>query len=94
MVSIVIGRGGNQIKQLQSRTYTEVFVSSAKLARGTMRSAQIKGECTATFLPHRKDGKRGRSVQKDVRIDRGPRSLRRGQREGQRTRTLPRQHQD
>jgi hypothetical protein len=44
MVSIVIGRGGTQIKRLQTKTRTEVFISSAKREQGAQRSVQVKGK--------------------------------------------------
>ena len=44
MVSIVIGKKGKQIKELQERTRTEIFISSLKYQMGTLRSAQVKGK--------------------------------------------------
>ncbi len=43
MVSIVIGRGGNQIKHLQAKTQTDVFIDSNKTEKGETRAAQITG---------------------------------------------------
>ncbi len=45
MVSIMIGKRGSQIKQLQEQTRTEIFISSMKYQTGALRSAQVKGNC-------------------------------------------------
>jgi len=43
MVSIVIGRGGNQIKHLQTKTQTDIYIDANKTDRGQARCAQITG---------------------------------------------------
>jgi len=43
MVSIVIGRGGNQIKQLQERTRTDIYIDSYKADKSVFRCARITG---------------------------------------------------
>eukprot|EP00826_Nyctotherus_ovalis_P014983 TRINITY_DN14221_c0_g1_i4.p2 TRINITY_DN14221_c0_g1~~TRINITY_DN14221_c0_g1_i4.p2 ORF type:complete len:114 (+),score=21.69 TRINITY_DN14221_c0_g1_i4:454-795(+) len=44
MVSIVIGKGGFMIKQLQSRTRTSIYIESYKASESAWSCAQITGE--------------------------------------------------
>ena len=43
MVSIVIGTGGKQIKQIQERTRTNIYIDFYKLEENSFRSAKITG---------------------------------------------------
>ena len=81
MVSIVIGRNGTQIKRLQAKTRTEVFISSAKREQGTQRCAQVKGKNGRQKL---RTGERHRGgVQVHIPADRRTGSIRGGEREAQ-----------
>ena len=55
MVSIVIGKGGSQIKQLQERTHTEIFISTIKYEKGALRSAQVKGNSPPNLVGKTRD---------------------------------------
>lgn len=44
MVSIVIGKGGFMIKQLQSRTHTTIYIESYKAGESAWSCAHITGE--------------------------------------------------
>jgi predicted butyrate kinase (DUF1464 family) len=48
MVSIVIGRGGSQIKQLQERTRTDIYIDSYKAEKSVSRCARITGRLVST----------------------------------------------
>lgn len=56
---------GSQIKQLQERYRTEIFISSTKLERGTLRSAQIKGNDYLWIRRRKRAGYCGH-MQKDI----------------------------
>lgn len=55
MVSIVIGRGGNQIRQLQAKTCTDVYIDSNKMDGGVLHCVQITGSSISTLIGKNED---------------------------------------